>query len=565
MNSRSEKIEEVDHFYRLLDYVKTRKGEFCLLLGNGASIGSGGKRWDEIADEIAREWKLDIPSDFSINEKFNLIFRNCGDYHKRAILDEYISDLPVSNGYRGLANLIKEGYFDVIFTTNFDHSINESLADIGLVQDRDFTIQILKKISLGDDGKEIESSSDSILSILNDKRFKAKIVKLHGDLAYPDTLILTDDAIKAHTPFVKKVLGSYLKQNTQKGILLVGYSGKDTDIAVALNEAEGNESVWWLNPNEPSIRDPIVGFLSKRDVFLHGTNAILGDDGKFDNVFGELHNVLIKSKTTPSSELDTILKKMQNVGEGKGQEGDIDAIITFLESHSIVIPSTIKLMKKLSGDEQLQLLDIVSKLRYIGNTTYQLAIRQYCIGMFLYLLDNDIINNKEKLRRLIERGGALFSECSIEQDAEKMIQKVFEAGCTGYDLQAFKLSVQDQLSSLESGKTQNNSYNLTLEKLDRIISCFDRLIEFQRFANKKRYTLDLRNFEKTFLEMANDLTEIVHPVSKISYYPPFMEEFIEKCNELERKLRVLPHLISDDKISQYNWLVKLNINYDRDS
>jgi hypothetical protein len=77
--------------------------------------------------------------------------------------------------------------------------------------------------------------------------------------------------------------------------------------------------------------------------------------------------------------------------------------------------------------------------------------------------------------------------------------------------------------------------------------------------------MDLRNFEKTFLKMANDLTEIVHPVSKISHYPPFMEEFIEKCNELERKLRVLPHLISDDKISQYNWLVKLNINYDRDS
>ena len=69
MNSRSEEKERVARFYRLLDYVKIRKGELCLLLGNGASIGSGGKRWDEIADEIARKWNLDIPTDFSINEK----------------------------------------------------------------------------------------------------------------------------------------------------------------------------------------------------------------------------------------------------------------------------------------------------------------------------------------------------------------------------------------------------------------------------------------------------------------------------------------------------------------
>jgi uncharacterized protein (UPF0335 family) len=556
--------ERATRFARLFDYVRTQKGELCLLLGNGASIGSGGKQWDEIADEIALKWKLDFPTEYSINEKFNLIFRNCGDYQRQAILKRYLSDLPLSNGYRWLANLIKEGYFDVIFTTNFDYLINKSLHEVDLVQDIDFTMLLLNKRSFEDDIEKIEWSIKGVLSKLNDKGINVKVVKLHGDLTYPDTLIITDDDIKAHTLTVKKVLGEYLNQNPQKGILLVGYSGRDTDVAVALNEATGNESVWWLNPNKPLIEDPIASFVSTRGVFPH--NAILGDDGKFDTVFNELHNKLIKSKRTTSSELDTILKKMQNVGEGKGQENDIDAIITFLESHTIVIPSTIKLMKNLSGDEQLQLLDIVSRCRYICNTSYRLAIRSYCIGIFLYLLlDNDIINNKEKLRRLIERGGALFSECSIEQDAKKMIQEVFEAGCTGYDLQAFELSVQDQLSSLESEKIQNNSYNLSLEKLDRIISCFDRLIEFQRFANKTRHTLDLRNFEKTFLEMANNLTEIVHPVSKISYYPPHMAEFIEKCNELERKLRVLPYIITDDQISQYNWLAKLNLNYDVDS
>ena len=530
MNSRSEKKERATRFYRLLDYVKTRKGELCLLLGNGASIGSGGKPWDKIADEIASTWKLDFPTDYSINEKFNLIFRNCGDYHKRAILDKHISDLPVSNGYMALSNLIKEGYFDVIFTTNFDHSINKSLTEIDWVQDIHFTVQILNKISPGDDGKEIESSGDSILSILNDKRLKAKIVKLHGDSTYPDTLILSDDDIKAHTPFVKKVLGGYLKHNTQKGVLLVGYSGNDTDIADALNEAKGNEAVWWLNPSEPSISDPIASFLTKRSVFSHSTNAILGDDGKFDNVFGKLHNELIKSKITPLSELDTIIKKIQNVGEGKGQKKDLDVLLTFLENNSIVIPSTIKLIKNLSGDDQLQLLDNISRLQYIDNS-YRLAIGQYYIGMFLcLLLDNDIINNKEKLHRLIERGGTFFSGGYIEQDAGKIIQKIFEADCIGYDLQVFESYVQDQLSLLESEKIQNNSYNSTLEKFDIIISCFDRLIEYQRFANKTRLILNLRSFEKTFLEMADDLTRIIYPLSEILDYPPHMEEFVDKCN-----------------------------------
>ena len=147
------------------------------------------------------------------------------------------------------------------------------------------------------------------------------------------------------------------------------------------------------------------------------------------------------------------------------------------------------------------------------------------------------------------------------------MQQVLEDDCTKYDLQTFKLSVQDQSFSLESGKIQNNCYNLTLEKLDRIISWFDRLTEFQKVANKTRQKLDLRISEKKFFEMADDLTEIVHSVLtiKISFYPLHMEEFIEKCNELERTLRVLPFHISDYKISQYKWLVNLILNCDRDS
>ena len=390
MNSRCECGEEerATRFYRLLDYVRTLKGELCLILGNGASIGSGGKHWDDIADEIALKWKLDVPAEYSINEKFNLIFRNCGDYQRQIILKKYLSDLPLSNGYRGLANLIKEGYFDVIFTTNFDSLINKSLHEVYLIPDIDFTMLLLNKRSFEDDIEKIEWSIKGVLSKLNDKEINVKVVKLHGDLTYPDTLIITDDDIKAHTLTVKKVLGEYLNRNPQKGILLVGYSGRDTDVSVALNEATGNESVWWLNPNKPLIEDKIASFVSTRGVFPH--NAILGDDGKFDTVFNELHNNLIKSKRTTSLELDT-LKKMQNIEEGKGQENEIDAIITFLESHTIVIPSTIKLMKNLSGDEQLQLLDIISRCRYIGNTSYRLAIKSYGIGIFLYLLlDTDL-------------------------------------------------------------------------------------------------------------------------------------------------------------------------------
>lgn len=566
MNSRCECGEEerATCFYRLLDHVKTRKGEFCLLLGNGASIGSGGKRWDEIADEIALKWNLGFPPETLINEKFNLIFRNCGDYQKRAILKSYLLTLQLSDGYMSLANLIKEGYFDVIFTTNFDYLINRSLHEVDLIQDIDFTVLVLTKRSFGDNTGMIELSTKGVLSKLKDKEINIKVVKLHGDLTYPDTLIITDDDIKANTVIVKEVLGGYLKDNPQKGILLVGYSGRDTDIAAALNEAEGNESVWWLNPNMPSLKDPIASFVTARNVFPY--NAISGDRGKFDHVFSELHNKLIKSKITTSSELNTILKKIQNVGEGKGQENDIDAIITFLESHSLVLPSTITLMRNLTGEEQLQLFDILSRFRYIGNASYRLAIGQYSIGIFLYLLlDNNIINNIEKLRRLIERGSALFSENLIEQNAEKIIQTVFEADCTGYNLQALKISVQDQLSSLESEKIQNNSYHQIVEKFDKIISSFGRLVEFERFADKTRPTLDLINFEKIFLEMANDLTEIVYPVSKISHYPPHMKELIEKCNELERKLRVVPYITTNDKISQYNWLAKLNRNSDVDS
>ena len=271
---------------QLINLIERRKGEYVLFFGAGASVGSLNKKknWNKIADEIIDDWDVDIDKELPANEKFEKIFKNCGSSERKDLIAENFKNMKSSEGYKLLYKLMANGYFDVIFTTNFDHMLEETFKNF--VLNKDYVVEILER---EEDQKKIKEKSLEILEILQNDKIEVKIVKLHGDLNHPRRLTLTDKDCESHKHLVKLVFGEYLNRNPQKGIIFVGYSGWDVDIAYALEEVEGNESVWYINPSEPKWNAPLTPFLNKRKAV-----SISGENGKFDNVFKELSRKLFK-------------------------------------------------------------------------------------------------------------------------------------------------------------------------------------------------------------------------------------------------------------------------------
>ncbi|MBU7028799.1 MAG: HEAT repeat domain-containing protein [Theionarchaea archaeon] len=263
---------------QLAQLLKTRKGKYILFLGAGASLSSGGKTTKEIVASIIEKYKLNSHDPW--NSFCNFLKRK-GKKERFDILSPYFEGMNPSPGYKTLAEMIEEGYFKLILTTNFDYMLEEVLKETNLVLNRDYFVCIVGE------GKE-----DILTKKLEDGSM-IRIVKLHGD--YKSRILpFTEE----ETFRFEKELEECLKKLTKEGIIFVGYSGMDRDVLKCLSQ-EG-ESVWWVNPrkvtaditiaeknsDEYSLNEDIYRVLINRK--SHG-NFIWGEHGKSDAFFEKIY------------------------------------------------------------------------------------------------------------------------------------------------------------------------------------------------------------------------------------------------------------------------------------
>ena len=126
----------------LAQLLKIRKGKYTLFLGAGASISSGGKTSQEIVDAIVKEYGLDTSDCW---KSFFNFLKKTGENERFDVLSKYFKDMEPSSGYKILARLIEEGYFKLIFTTNFDFMLEEALTRRGLVPQKNYFVCIVGK------------------------------------------------------------------------------------------------------------------------------------------------------------------------------------------------------------------------------------------------------------------------------------------------------------------------------------------------------------------------------------------------------------------------------------
>lgn len=290
-------IKDLIRFIKNVSYRNADKHlptpNFSILLGAGASVTSGIRS----GQDLIMQWKSDIYKDLNDASAFKeLTVERINAYFDSTHMDWYDKSNPYSSlfekqfdlqrqrrifvekevanknpsiGYAYLVKLIDEGYFNTIFTTNFDDLLNEAFYRYS-------------------HSRPIVCAHDSSITGVTVTSERPKIIKLHGDYLY--------DNIKT-TLRETESLESNMRMKFQEfakdfGLIVVGYSGQDRSIMDILT---------YLLQHEEYFKNGVYWCLRKQDLFNLSTELkkllwkervyyVLIDG--FDELMAELNNDL---------------------------------------------------------------------------------------------------------------------------------------------------------------------------------------------------------------------------------------------------------------------------------
>jgi hypothetical protein len=245
---------------------------YVLILGAGASLTSGASSFGKVIESVVDGYSVKDSSAMSWDDKiteFYDILDGFSESERYAIIKRHIEGQRPSAGYHALAQLAKEGYFDIIFSTNYDTFVEDAFADAGL-RAKDFTVLI--------NGQDTE---EGIVKALSYSRPRIKLVKLHGDLG-ARVFAFTPEEIFQFSEKIESVLTDYLSRD----VIINGHGMRDDDINRCLGAKGG--SLWYVNPSAPTASD----FIGRAMRVRKGT-TIEGKDGYFDDFFCALRDELV--------------------------------------------------------------------------------------------------------------------------------------------------------------------------------------------------------------------------------------------------------------------------------
>lgn len=270
-----------------IDGTGIKAPNYSVLLGSGASITSGIRSgqnlieiWKkEVYKESGKDSIMSIEEFFSSNNApdwyeesnaYSALFENRYDLqrHRRIFVEHEVSGKTPSIGYAYLVKLIEQGFFNTVFTTNFDDLLNEAFYRFSK-------------------NRPIVCAHDSSISGISVTSTRPKIIKLHGDYLFDDikTTLRETESLEMN---MKMKFQEFAKDF---GLIVVGYAGNDRsimDILTYLLQHEDyfkNGIYWCIRKGEKNISAELKKLLWRDRVFF------VEIDG-FDEFFAEINNRL---------------------------------------------------------------------------------------------------------------------------------------------------------------------------------------------------------------------------------------------------------------------------------
>lgn len=237
--------------------------KYILMLGAGASISSGVPAGATLVQELVRNHGDGIEG--NVDQRFDELWRRATPDDRKAFLRPYLTKAP-SSGYTHLAKLLKDGFFDVVVTFNFDTLLEDALSRAG-VGANEFRVIIRGEVD-----------PNQLQRLLDSDEPRIKIIKLHGSLRSSD-YFLFDSAEMYRYP---EPVEGFVNKLTARDTIVCGYRFDDACVIRAFSDRGG--SVVCVDPGGPSTH-------------LRGLMRLRNSDGSeirstFDEFFAELRQHL---------------------------------------------------------------------------------------------------------------------------------------------------------------------------------------------------------------------------------------------------------------------------------
>ncbi|TWU58553.1 NAD-dependent protein deacetylase [Rubripirellula tenax] len=235
-------IKPARHLTNAISKTRDHHPNFTLLLGAGASVESGIKSGASLVKDWRQEYAAihghpDDAEDYLQSqrwygqpEEYSMLFEQLFDQPslRREFIESLIKDANPSWGYVYLVNLIREGVFNTVFTTNFDDLLNEAC------------------YLFSTETRPIVCAHDSSIRSIRVFSSRPKIIKLHGDFLF--------DSIKNTVRELENLEDNMREKFRQCagefGMIVIGYGGNDRTImdtfdALLRNDDYFPHGVYW--------------------------------------------------------------------------------------------------------------------------------------------------------------------------------------------------------------------------------------------------------------------------------------------------------------------------------
>ena len=255
---------------------------FSLLLGSGASVTSGIRSGAQLIidwkEEIKKE--ADVPDIevylskckwFDSTNEYASLFENRFDLQRqrRIFVEKEVAEKSPSIGYAYLISLVNNGWFNTIFTTNFDDLINESF------------YRFSKR-------RPIVCAHDSSISAITITSDRPKVIKLHGDYLF-DNIKATMRETESLELNMQMKIREFAKNG---GLIVIGYSGQDRSVMDILTVLVSQpdyfkNGIYWCvrEGDEDKIGSELKKFLWRDRVYLVPIEG-------FDELMAQMNEVL---------------------------------------------------------------------------------------------------------------------------------------------------------------------------------------------------------------------------------------------------------------------------------
>lgn len=254
-------------------------GPYILFLGEGCAHAAGAPPRAAIARQALRTFGLDRglapddqASDESVFARFAAYTEKLSPDQLARMLRSLYANVAVPSFYQDLALLVRERYFPLILTMNFDTLLEQALASSG-VRNSEYRITTFgpyRRISSGPDPGAAQPPL-------------THIVKLHGDLAQGAAHVAPEQ--------IEEALGASrqrIRSNLKGDLVMVAHVIGDDPIDHWLSHSPSRE-LWWVNA-EPAADPARVASWADGNV-----REITGETGRPQVFFTQLALRLLRA------------------------------------------------------------------------------------------------------------------------------------------------------------------------------------------------------------------------------------------------------------------------------